>query len=382
MSRILMINVPYSGHTNPTLPLAKELVQRGHLVDYINAPEWRRKIEETGSGFIPYINYPEGLSEQQKKVGCFQAAYNTAIAVGSQYDLIIYEMFFFPGKTLAERLNIPCVRQFSQSAWNKTTVKNFKKSSLLWALSCKLIDMQVVNKSAAKQMNIEGKHLLESVISEIPELNIVYLTSSFQPCRDTFDERYIFVGPSVVSSMKNDIAIPYEQMRRPIIYISMGSIISSKVFCRRCLRAFGGKYMTVILSTGKVNPESLGKLPDNFYAYSVVPQLEVLQYADLFITHGGMNSVNEAMYYGVPMLVMPIINDQPVNAAQVEKLKIGKRMRAFPSTANNLYKNSIEVLQDKQISENAQAMQKKVRSDIGVRGAAEKIEIFMKNYLK
>ena len=47
MASILMINIPYSGHTNPTLPLASELVKRGYKVLYINAEEFREKIEAT-----------------------------------------------------------------------------------------------------------------------------------------------------------------------------------------------------------------------------------------------------------------------------------------------------------------------------------------------
>src|SRR5690554_2782376 len=114
MAEILMVNLPYAGHTNPTLPLAKGLVDRGHKVTYINAPEWKDKIEATGAIFVPYMNYPTGLSAQQKKVRCFKAAYETAMEVGSGKDLLIYEMLFYLGKTISERLGIPCVRQFSQ----------------------------------------------------------------------------------------------------------------------------------------------------------------------------------------------------------------------------------------------------------------------------
>ena len=112
MAKILMVNVPYSGHVNPTLPLAKRLVERGHQVTYINAPEWKKTIEATGALFVPYMDYPEGLYGQQKKVRCFKAAYNTAMKVGSGHDLLIYEMFFYLGKTIADRLGIPYVRQF------------------------------------------------------------------------------------------------------------------------------------------------------------------------------------------------------------------------------------------------------------------------------
>lgn len=41
-----MVNLPFSGHTNPTLGLAKVLVDLGHHVSYINAPDWKKKLKE------------------------------------------------------------------------------------------------------------------------------------------------------------------------------------------------------------------------------------------------------------------------------------------------------------------------------------------------
>lgn len=46
MAKILMINLPYAGHTNPTLPLARCLAARGHEVSYIHAPEWQKKLPQ------------------------------------------------------------------------------------------------------------------------------------------------------------------------------------------------------------------------------------------------------------------------------------------------------------------------------------------------
>lgn len=154
--------------------------------------------------------------------------------------------------------------------------------------------------------------------------------------------------------------------------------ISSKAFCKRCIKAFRNKDVSIIITTGKVDPKSLGPLPRNIYAYSFVPQIEVLQNADLFITHGGMNSINEAMYYGVPMLAMPIINDQFANASQVEKLGLGKRIGILTSTAKSIYKNAMDILDDEVIEENAIKMREHIKNDIGVVGAAEKIELFLK----
>ena len=87
MANILMINLPFAGHTNPTLPLTEALVKRGHNVSYINAEEYRGKIENTGARFIPYNNYPEKPSEQQKKTMCFKAAFDTAMSLKQQFDL-------------------------------------------------------------------------------------------------------------------------------------------------------------------------------------------------------------------------------------------------------------------------------------------------------
>lgn len=106
-----MINVPYAGHTNPTLSLTKRLVKKGHEVFYINAEEFRSQIENTGAKFIPYINYPLIPTAQQKKTRCFRAAFDTAMQLEDKFDMLIYEMFFFPGIKIAQNLCIPCVRQ-------------------------------------------------------------------------------------------------------------------------------------------------------------------------------------------------------------------------------------------------------------------------------
>ncbi|NLO38910.1 MAG: glycosyl transferase [Ruminiclostridium sp.] len=371
MSKILMVNVPYSGHTNPTLPLTRQLVNRGHQVTYINAPEWKEKIEATGAVFVPYLDYPEGLSAQQKKVRCFKAAFHTAMQVGAGHDLLIYEMFFYLGKTIADRLGIPCVRQFSQPAWS---AKNAGRASFLRRLSCLIIDAQVLNRKVAAELGVKDKRLIESVLYDKAAINIVYLPEKFQPYRQDFDQSFVFCVPPMQQLIVSKHHIPFEKMAKPIIYISMGSIISSKIFCRRCIKAFGNRELSVILNTGKVNPEELGNIPPNIWAYSFVPQLEVLQNTDLFITHGGMNSVNEAMYYGVPMLVMPIVNDQPVNAQRVEKLNLGRKVRAFPITAAVLYKRAMDVLNSHDITNSCKNMEKEIKQGITIDNVIDIIE--------
>ena len=359
MAQILMINVPYAGHTNPTLPLAKELVRRGHQVIYVNAEEFRAKIEKTGAKFVPYINYPDKPTEHQKKTMCFRAAYDTALQIDEKFDLLIYEMFFYPGYVIAEKLGIPCVRQFSQPAWNKEFIQ---KAPLVFRISAEIIDAKVMKKEHKLHMGLKHTNMTKAVLEDCPDLNVVYVPSTFQKHREDFDKSYYFTVPPV-ESMETTVNIPFEEMKHPIIYISLGSIISNKGFCKECIRAFGDTEFSVILNTGRISPDKLGHIPQNIYAYSFVPQIEVLKHADVFLTHCGMNSVNEAIVAKVPMIAMPFVNDQLANAKRIVELGIGKKIRSFPSSSKQMYKVAKEIVSDNQIKEKYDIFSKQMNND-------------------
>ncbi|MBP5774820.1 MAG: hypothetical protein J6W36_03910 [Clostridiales bacterium] len=359
--KILMINLPFAGHTNPTLPLTKELVRRGHEVTYINSEEFRGKIESCGARFVPYINYPERPSENDKKRKSFRALYDTVMSIKEHYDLLIYEMFFYPGAEIAKQKGIPCVRQFSQPAWNEET---WKDAPLMFRTSARLIDIQVFPKHTAKELGFENRCLKDGIIRAKPELNIVYVPKQFQVKREYFGNDYVFKIP-VTDPPAGNIKIPYEDMKHPIVYISLGSIISNRGFCKECIRAFGNKDFSVILNTGKIPADSLGNIPGNIFAYSFVPQIEVLSHADVFLTHCGMNSVNEALSLGVPMVAMPFINDQITNAEQIVRLGLGKRVRSFPSRGKELFNAVSEVYNDGSYRERANAMKAGISNQTG-----------------
>ncbi len=382
MSRVLVISAPFSGHVNPTLPLVAELVSRGHNVCFINAQKWKNKIEDVGAKFIPYSDFLENLSQLQELKRCFLGAYNAALSLQEHYDLLIYDSFLYHGKSIADKLGIPCIRLMLTPPWNDKAIKESKKDPERRKLFNKamreygILDKFALSKKAKIQMGIKNKDLISAVLYDTAELNIVYVAEAFQPFRDTFDERFIFSIPEIENTRKIDINIPYGEMKAPIIYISLGSMIRSKTFFKKCIKAFGNREMTIILSCGGMQPEKLGNLPDNIYAYPFVPQLEVLQHVDLFFTHGGMNSVNEAIFYGVPMLVKPIINDQPINAFRVEELQIGKQVTDLTClcSAKKIYMKTMDVLNDPSIKTNSKEFMNKARADIGVSGVADKVE--------
>lgn len=350
--RILMVNLPFAGHTNPTLPLARALVKEGHQVTYVNAEAFREKIEATGAAFVPYRNYPANPTEDQKKKCCFRACWDTALALRESFDLLIYEMFFYPGFTLAQRLGIPCVRQFSQPAWS---VETWLNKPFRFRLSAQLLDGEIMSASDREHMRQAERSLSGANLNDRPALNIVYLPEEMQDGRDDFGADYVFLPPEVQAEDTPPL-LDYAALPRPVAYISLGSIISNRGFCKEIIRAFGGKDMSVILNTGRIAPETLGRIPANIHACSFVPQVQVLRHADVFLTHCGMNSVNEAIACGVPMVAMPFVNDQLGNAAWLVELGAARRVRSFPSRGKALYEAVRAVAADEEMYQRMAAL--------------------------
>lgn len=159
------------------------------------------------------------------------------------------------------------------------------------------------------------------------------------------------------------------------MYISLGTVIKGAVsFFQNCVDVFRGENIDVIISVGqKFDVRKLKDIPQNVHIYKSVPQLDVLKMADVFVTHGGMNSVSEALVYGTPMVVIPFVSDQPVNARCIEKLGVGKKLEY--STANKkTIKNAVfSVASDSDIKTNLAKVQRLIMEAPGNKGGAELI---------
>ena len=164
---------------------------------------------------------------------------------------------------------------------------------------------------------------------------------------------------------------------RDIWYI--GQKEGGKNFFRTCIEVFEDEPVTVVLSVGNFEIAKLGRIPENSIVRNHVPQISVLKQARVFITYGGMNSVSEAMVHSMPMVVIPFVSDQPVNARQVEKMGLGKVLDYKTITANALRDAAFAVMEDRQIQENLRKIQKEISCSPGNAGAAKIIEESFKN---
>lgn len=148
----------------------------------------------------------------------------------------------------------------------------------------------------------------------------------------------------------------FKKYHKPIIYVSMGTVFNKEnsnlfeIIVEAC-QSFSDKY-SVIVSTG--DEETYQRYADNdsdkilFVPHT--PQVEILKRAYLFITHAGMNSVSEALQYGVPIICLPLSGDQPFVAWRVaDELGIGIRLQADDELTVNKVKEAVSEILNKPI---------------------------------
>lgn len=363
--RILFINLPYYGHVVPTIGLVQELIKLGCEVTYLMPFGWQEKIAESGATFHGYDNHRQ-LSEQIKN------AYSAAESIIEKFDFVIYEQFFFLGKHLAEKYDKPVARIFTAPVTNDRLMKEFIiAKGPLSIFKYKWI-ARAFTKDIVKNIPMKTDNWLDEIIYNPPQLNLVYTLREYQPYEAEFPaEQYKFLGPSIYERKEENF--DYVKGTKPLVYISLGTIIKGATsFFQNCVEAFRSEDVDLIISVGQqFNIGKLKNIPPNVYVYKSVPQLKVLKMADVFVTHGGMNSVSEALYYGVPMVVIPFVSDQPVNARCVENLGVGKVLTYSEASKTSIKESVLSVLSNLEIKTNTEKIQELIKKAPGNVGGAE-----------
>jgi MGT family glycosyltransferase len=182
--------------------------------------------------------------------------------------------------------------------------------------------MPKINKSM-KRLRDKGyavKSVLDIIANDKDTKTIVYTSPMFQPYAETFSDNYDFAGPILRETNET-----IEKAEIPTVYISLGTVDNAHPdFYRNCLKAMDGQPYRVILSVGTdTDIAKLGEIPSNCMVYHTVDQIAVLQCADVFLTHCGMNSVSEALYYGIPLVMLPQTPEQQGVANRVRELHAG-----------------------------------------------------------
>lgn len=383
MKHIAFFTIPAHGHCNPMVPVARELVRRGNRVRFYAFEAFREKIEKTGAEFVPCNQFLPELSEKQadrmKKVSTTEMTLQglgttrnmDSFLAGEMEDFrpdVIYtDSVCFWGKLTARKYSIPMVVSTSTFAFNQMSSGYMKNG--LREMADLILGLPRINRELRKlePLGCQVKSILSLVTSDNQTDSVVYTSRRIQPWGRTFSDHYAFVGPSLLSETQ-----PRKENPRPLVYISMGTVINDRPdFYRNCIRAL--RDVDVIISCGNsLDRRELGELPENVQVYPYVDQLEVLARADAFITHCGMNSVSESLYMATPMVLYPQTNEQNAVARRTAELGAGVYLKENSPQA--IAQAVRQVLENPACREAAESCARDLRSAGGPEKAAEFIE--------
>lgn len=386
MARIVFFCIPAWGHTNPTLGVVRELVRRGHQVWYWSYGQLREAIEETGAVFVACDDYDaerrlspaDGARVAKDLAFAAKVLVDTTLALDGAVcremerlkpDCIVADSMAVWGRAAALKLGIPFISSTTTFAFNRHSSQIMKQS--FGDLIRLLISLPKVNKQV-KRLRSRGypvKSILDILQNDNDTHTIVYTSPGFQPRSETFSDRYAFVGPILRPARAY-----VEKGREKMVYISMGTVNNNLLpVYRACIEALAPMGHRVIMSVGaQVALSEFADLPENVEVHPRVDQVAVLERADVFVTHCGMNSVSEALWFGVPLVLLPQTAEQEGVAARVEELGAGIRPE---TTAGEIIAGAVaSLLEEPWFRAAAAQIGAALRSCGGAAAAADKIE--------
>ena len=397
MAKYIFFVLPEHGHVNPTLAVAHELVARGEQVIYYLTDEFKTVVEEIGATWRPCsfqlerreVNRQAHQERDEDQAGVplfflqFMSLLVDAIpdvlqqiaedVRAEQPDVIAYEYFTLWGKALAHMLGVPAMRFFASYAVSEhfnlfdITPPDPAKQAVIAATEERL-------RAIHTRWPLPATSLRDLVVYAEP-LNIVFLPRVFQFGHENLDQRFLFVGPSLLPAPATG-NFPLEYLvGRKNLYISLGTVFNEQpTFFQTCIEAFRDTSWQLVITTGRrafaITPESL---PENVIITEYAPQKAILQQTRVFITHGGMNSAMEALAYGVPLVVIPQMTEQATTAEQIAQFGLGLRLDMEHVTPERLRAAVEEVSEAPHYRKALQEMRALIREAGGATAAATAI---------
>ena len=380
MPCFLISTLPAFGHVNPTLPIARELVERGHEVLWYTGEIFQSRIEATGARYIPMVaasdysdGYPKHLIEKRK-----------ALPESAQgiFDL---KHCLLDGAELKVKDYINILREFPvdvilcDSAFNGVSWV-YEKGGPLWAtlgVSVLFISsrdtapfgsaMQPSSSGLGRLRNgilnwIFERVLMRDVMSymnnaranvglprtqkdffnpwESPFLHLQQTVPAFEYQRSDLPPQVHFIGPSL-PSLPPDFTFPdwWENLKgnRPVIHVTQGTTNDNpEKLIVPTLQALKNEDMLVVATTNG-QPVELAQYPKNaIIEEKYIPFTHLLPHIDVMVTNGGYNGVQVALAHGVPVVAAGTTEDKPEICARVEWSGVGVNLKTNNPTQKQI----------------------------------------------
>ena len=361
---LAIVSLGAFGHINPTLSLTTELVNAGHRVTYFTTEDFRKVIEPTGAKFVPMKSWmaendKHNESKEEKKDGQED---NVAAVVPFLFlneagafiedvlnvlredrpDAILHDFAGIAGTMAADILGIPNVMLYTSYPSN---------GSYSVAASFEGIPADHPLRIAADQIAdgyVEKYGCRKMTVKEIfdgqGDLNLVMMQKRLVPDYETFDDSFVFTGVQIGKrSTFGTWQAP--DNGKPLLYSSLGTAFNNwPEYYPILFDAVRDLDINVFAALGAIDPDSLTDVPANVELGKMVPQLDILSQASVFITHAGMGGTGESIYYGVPMIAIPQMDEQAITARQIERNGLGFALLDKEAITSETLREKIQIL--------------------------------------
>lgn len=411
MAHYGLVCPPMHGHMHPMFSLGRELLRRGHQVTAVCLPDAEAKARAARLEFAPIgaDEYPPGrIQENAERLGKMSGPRGLHFTVSLLRNEAKVHLRDVPGELKRLKIDGLLVDQVSPAAGSGAeaagipfvTVCNalmldqepgvppmpthWSYRPVWWARMRNRIGfqlLQLITHGVWRDVNsFRAAHGLPK--HRTPQdwssklATVAQVPAEFDFPRRHLPETFHYAGPFQDPEAREPMPFPFEQLDgRPLIYASMGTLQNRVAEIFRCIAtACSGIQAQVVLALGGADPASLGRLPGSPIVVKYAPQLQLLQRASLTITHAGLNTVMESLACGVPMVAIPITNDQPGAAARIEWIGAGERIHPDRLTVDRLRAAVQRVLTTPSYRMQAARLQQAIASAGGVRRAADVVE--------
>lgn len=345
---VIIYSIPAYGHICSNLYLAGRLAKEGFRVIYYSTEHFREMIEANGCvfGAYPILQSELDLTDGQRILKLYRLILQYTKKMLPKLlkeaekecpSAVMYDSLALWGRAVSNVMNVPGISFYSIAAINPAVCESFFAYAGGFAADFsrymgELPQALRIRRQLRRRYGMRHLGMLP-VLMNGGDYNLMGYSRSFQPGGKRFHKRYLFIGPMAVyrkASEKNDFVCD----TKPVIFISLGTIFNqNRELLRLFIKTFGNTKATVVMVDRENKEEAAGEkqeafgYPDNFIVRPFVNQGEILQNAALFISAGGLNSIHEALYYGVPCLLCPQQGEQFLNARQFEKMGFGRILR-------------------------------------------------------
>jgi UDP:flavonoid glycosyltransferase YjiC (YdhE family) len=368
--RALFTVQPAIGHLHPLVPVARALESAGHDVAFCSSPSFRAQVERFGFdyfdagldwtasdratwGSFPPMPPPPDPSFPEFVVTVFadittRAMVPDVLAIAQEWrpDVIVREVMEWSGCLVGELLDIPhaSIGGNAYSGVDSPEISYFPGNRFFAAAPY-------------------ARHRNEFGLPPDAELRdpFRHLHLCFMPQRW---DRPGLAAPANTHYLRHENVEPADATLpswaaefddRPTVYAALGTIAHAMpgIF-ELILEGLRDDAVNLVMAVGQ-DPAAFGPQPPNVHLEPWIPQTQLLPLCDVFISHGGFNSVKESLGRGVPLVVLPIMSDEPYSAERCQVLGVGRSVDASGRTADAIRDAVREVLDDPSYRERARA---------------------------